>query len=350
MNVTETIFGKTDQDSPVLCYHCDNGNGLSVSLIPFGATLVQVHTPDQFDHSGPVTLGFPNLSGYLGPHPSFGSTVGRFCNRIAGAAFTLDGIQHVLSMNEGKHHLHGGIRGLGRQMWHAEPFTRINQNQTAELGVVFSIHSPPGDMGYPGELTARTTYTVSSDNTMRIQFWAQTDATTHVNFTNHAYWNLALEQEKTVGNHTLELAATHRLEVDEDAIPTGHFLPTAGTVFDFSNPQQLDLKFRSLRDQNLTGFDDCYANPLIKHLPPKAILKSTLSGRCLSVSSSQPGLQLYTSQFLSGQPCDGGFGPFSGICLEPQHYPNTPNIDHFPSTKLIPGKDYQEEILYQFWV
>ena len=359
MDISETPFGKTNNGETTPCYHMYNASGLHVSLIPYGATLAQVQAVDKFGQLSPITLGFPNLSGYLGPHPSFGSTVGRFANRIADGVFTLDGKTHTLSRNEGAHHLHGGEKGLGRQWWNAEPFSlqatqtvsqHCPQTHSSEVGVTFSLISPAGDMGYPGNLEARTTYILREDNTLTIRFWAQTDAPTHVNFTNHAYWNLALGRQDTVHDHTLLIAATHRLSVDENTIPTGEYLPLVGTDFDFSTPRHIGQQLEALRTLDLDGFDHCYANPTAGHTPPKAVLKSAQSGRCLSIESTQPGLQLYTSQFLSGKAHDGGFGPYAGICLEPQHYPNTPNRNGFPSTRLNPGSTYEEEIQYRFWV
>lgn len=367
MNIIEQPFGVNKKGATVPCFTCDNGNGLQIVLMPLGATLVQMYMPDAKGNVGPICLGFPDLTGYMGPHPSFGTTVGRFCNRIAGATFSLDGKAYKLSNNEGIHHIHGGERGLGRQFWSAEPF----QNDT-EVGVTFTVESPAGDMGYPGNIEVKARYSLDKNNRLRAQLSAETDAPTHINLTNHTYWNLAQETDKNIHQHLLEIDATHILAIDKDTVPNGDLIKISNTPFDFTTHSALSdnlskLNQAHLQAENATkpilGFDHCYtqANPNsranantnrpepLTFSAPKAILKHPHSGRCLSVSSTQPGLQLYTSHFLSGQAQDGHYTPFSGICLEPQAFPNAPNIDSFPSTRLDPGHTYQAEIHYDFW-
>lgn len=350
MEIIEKPFGKRKHNNEIVpLFTCDNGNGLQITLLPLGATLVQVYMPDRNGNVGPLCLGFTNLAGYEGPHPSFGSTVGRFCNRIAQATFSLDGQQHTLVRNAGIHHIHGGPQGLGRQLWTAEPF----QNADA-LGVTFWIDSPAGEMGYPGRLKVEARYTVFRDNRLNIAFSAITDAPTHLNLTNHAYWNLAHDLDKTIHAHQLKLDANHILAIDADTIPTGELLPIAGSAFDFSLTHPLGNKLAALSGSD-KGFDHCYTRLQPDQPPhlaqaPYAELRHPGSGRCLSVQGTQPGLQLYTSQFLSGNCTDGYYPAFSGVCLEPQGFPNAPNIGHFPSTRLNPGQNFSAEINYEFWL
>lgn len=362
MHIIEKPFGTKANGENVPSFHCDNGNGLALTLMPLGASIVQIHMADACGNVAPICLGFPNLAGYEGPHPSFGSTVGRFCNRIANSAFSIDGTTHTLANNEGVHHIHGGPRGLGRQYWAADPF-----QTTSEVGVTFSIMSPAGDMGYPGNLAVKARYSLAKNNRLTVQFSATTDAPTHLNLTNHAYWHLAQETEKSIHQHQLQIDATHILTLDEDTIPNGDLTQIDHTAFDFRSLTTVGDNLSKLSEKNV-GFDHCYTraqgrNPStgsntepehndsapIIFSAPLATLKHPISGRCLSITSTQPGLQLYTSQFLSGTSVDANYPPFSGICLEPQDFPNAPNIEGFPTTRLNPDQTYSAEIVYNFW-
>jgi aldose 1-epimerase len=299
---------------------------LRARIIDYGGTLMSLEAPDRHGAWADVVLGFDDPERYLGEHPYFGGTVGRFANRISRGEFSLDGTTYRLACNDGRHHLHGGVRGFERVFWEA------SGNETS---VCLRHVSRDGDEGYPGALTATVTYTLSGSR-MEIDYAAEVNASaTVVNLTNHAYFNLA--GRGRVDEHFLRIPAERFVEVDEERIPTGELSPLAGTALDF----------RASRPLGATPIDHTFV------LRDAAELREPRSGRVLRIRTTQPGVQVYTGDLLDGS-IEGKQGrrytARSGLCLEPQHFPDSPNRPHFPSTVLRPGGQYRHRSSYEFMV
>ncbi len=293
-------------------------------LTPRGASLVRWRVGD-----ADVVLGFPDPSRYDAPHPYLGSIVGRFANRIAFARFALDGRAHALAPNDGAHHLHGGPDGFGRRLWRAE---RDGDS------VRFRIESADGDQGYPGRLEAAVRYTLDCDDALRIDFRARCDRATVVSLASHAYWNLRDGGATSALDHELEIAADHYLPVDASLIPTGELRPVRGTPFDFTRPRRIAAEY-----------DHCFA---LRGTGLRRVARPSdpASGRTLEVETTQPGLQLYTGNFLDGSLTGHGgarYGRHHGVCLETQAFPNAPNQPAFPSARLEPGAEYAHTTIYR---
>ncbi|MBM4001507.1 MAG: galactose mutarotase [Planctomycetes bacterium] len=345
MEVVTTPFGKQSDGQEIHLYTCTNDNGLVVSLIDYGAIVVRVETPDRDGKSANINLGFPSIDGYLGQHPFFGTTVGRYCNRIAKGRFTLEGREYQLAVNNGPNHLHGGLRGFDKAIWKAEVIETSN-----EVGVRFRHRSNDGDEGYPGTLNVTATYLLTDANELRVEFEARTDRTTVVNLTNHNYWNLAGAGSGTVLDHALTLSADDYLPVDDTLIPKGVLASVTGTPMDFRETRPIGSRMSELVAEP-PGYDHCF---VVRGTPGTlrraARVRHAGSGRVLEVETTQPGIQLYTANFLSGKAADGGFARHAGFCLETQHYPDSPNQPAFPSTILRPGETFHETTVHRFRV
>lgn len=337
--IEKKAWGKhTGKD--VFLFRLHNKRGAYVELTNYGATLVSVYVPDKSGTLDNVVLGFPTLEGYVKDSCYIGSTIGRMANRIGGASFVLDNQTYQLDRNDGMNNNHGGNEGFHKQVFDAS---------LRDSCVVFTYSSPHGEGGFPGNLVFRVIYSWSNNHELSIQYAAITDLRTVCNFTNHAYFNLSAGNEK-IGSHKLQLIASRMLETTADYIPTGKILPANGSAFT-SNP--LQDKFSQV-DGKLQGLNNFY---LFDQQPdesaPVCILKHEPSGRKLNVFTSYPGLQLYTGDYLKSE-MPGLHGPryeaFDGVCLECQHYPDSPNHNHFPSVVLNPGQEYNEFITYQFGV
>jgi aldose 1-epimerase len=340
MTVRTAGFGLTPDGQAVSLYTCENHHGLSIELLNLGATVKSVAVPDRHGHFADVALGFSTLNGYLQRHPYFGSTVGRFANRIAGARFELDGTVHRLVANDGPNHLHGGEVGFDRALWAAEPFETHD-----ESGVRFGYLSRDGEDRYPGNLQVEAFYALNDDNELRMSFSATTDAATPVNLTNHTYWNLA--GGGNVLEHELSVAADRYLPADEQHIPTGLIAPVDATPMDFTDPKALG---RDIDDVAGLGYDHSFVLRHRSAIAPAARLFDPGSGRVMEVATSQPGLHLYTGNNLSGFEPHGGFRRFAGVCLETQHFPDSPNRPQFPTTVLAPGEQYAQMTIHRFSV
>ena len=344
MTLTSEAFGKTQDGQIVTRFTLANSHGHSVSVMDWGATLLDVNVPDRNGRLANVNLSFDSLEPYLNGHPYFGSTVGRFCNRIGGASFKIDGKTYSLTVNHGKHILHGGKKNFTYQRWDAEPIERDN-----EVGVRFTLVSPDGQEGFPGTVTATTEYTWNDQNELAIRFTATTDAPTHVNLTNHSYWNLGGAGSGSAMDHVALIQADQSLDVDEDLIPTGKLNDVESTVLDFRTPTPLGNRVDQLPATK--GYDHCYVvRGTIGQLRPAARVVDPESGRVLEIETTQPGMQLYTANHLPGNERSGGHGGHEAFCLETQHYPNAPNIESFPSTLLRPGETLNEETVHRFSV
>ncbi|GAA1353281.1 galactose mutarotase [Streptomyces beijiangensis] len=321
------LFGRLDDGTPVHRWTLERG-GTRVRVLTYGGIVQSVEVPDRDGAVANVVLGFGDVEGYVRcPGPYFGALVGRYANRIAGAAFELDGRTYALARNNGPNCLHGGERGFDKHVWDAEAVG-------GGYGVRLSRVSPDGEEGFPGRLEVSVTYLVDEAGSLRIAYEARTDAPTVVSLTNHTYWNLAGEGSGAdAGGHELRVSASYVTPVDDDLIPTGELAPVEGTRFDFRSARKpgagLDHNFV------LDGGEDDAAE-----------LYEAGSGRVLSVTTSEPGMQVYTADHLDGKP----YGPGAGVALETQRFPDSPNRAGFPSAVLRVGEVFSSETVYGFAV
>ena len=347
-SISQSSFGTTKAGEVVSRFKCTNSNGYSVDLINYGATVVAFNAPDRDGKSANVTLGCSDMAGYEANESFLGATVGRYANRIGEGKFSIDGQSFALPINNGKHHLHGGDEGLDRRVWEAETLETDDS-----VGVRFSITSPDGDNGYPGEVAITVDYVLNDDNELLIEFRANTDKPTHLNLTNHSYWNLSGAGQGTIGEHELTLAASKLVEVTDEGIPTGTILDVTSTPFDFRTARPIgeDIENTGITP---TGYDHCYVidrnDDTLTKLNLAATIHDPASGRTMEVLTTQPGLQFYTSNWMDGQPGSGGFDKHSALALESQHYPDSPNQADFPSTLLKPGEKFHHKTVYRFGV
>ena len=333
VKVTREIFGKLPDGREVEAFTFDNGT-MKIRVLTYGATLASVQSPDRTGTLSEVTLNFDKLEPYLQRHPYFGSTVGRYANRIAFGKFKLRGKEYQLTTNDGPHHLHGGKNGFDRKLWKAGRILYATDAATLQL----TYDSPDGEEGYPGNLRSTVTYTLNTDNEIVIEFQASCDAPTIVNLTNHAYWNLSGKKGSTILDHRLTVAADEYLPVDKTLIPTGKLAPVEGTPFDFRKPHTVGERIAQLPGDP-GGYDHCFVLEEQDGAPAvrlAARLADPASGRVLEVLTTQPGLQFYSGNFLDGKPLNGGYPKHGGLCLEAQHFPDSPNHPDFPPTVLIP--------------
>jgi aldose 1-epimerase len=325
-------FGQLPDGTDVELFTLDNGRGLEANVMTLGATLTTVKVPDRDGKRDIVTLHKDSLVDYVRGHPLLGSVVGRFANRIADARFTIDGIEHRVAQNAGKHHIHGGGRkdGFAWLVWQG----RLVQEHNA-AGVELSLISPHGQAGFPGRLEVTVIYKVTTDNELIMDYTARTDRPTHVNLTNHAYWNLrGADSEEEVLDHVLTVNADRYLVPDKDKIPTGQMRRVEGTPLDFTEPHKIGSRV----SQTEWGiYDHCYVlnKPPGRRLSFCARVVEPKTGRMMEVHTTQPGVQLYT-------------GNRRGFCLETQHFPNAPNEPKFPSTLLRPGETLRETTVHRF--
>ena len=343
--VHQNIFGHTPAGEAVELHSLTNRHGLIACLTAWGAGLVEMHVPDRKGALADITLGFDSLAGYLTRHPYFGVTTGRFANRIAGGKFTLDGQSYTLATNNGPNHLHGGVQGFDQRNWTAELLSAQS--------VRFSYVSPDGEGGYPGTLHVAVIYTLTDDDELRIDYEATTDQATVLNLTNHAYWNLAGAGAGDILGHELMLRAKGFVAVDETGIPTGVIEPARGAM-DFSVAKRIVQDIAELTGEP-GGYDHCYvldpAQPGAMTLAAEAY--DPTSGRLMTISTTEPGIQFYTGNYLDGSVIGKGgtlYRKHSGFCLETQHFPDSPNQSAFPSTVLRPGQTFRSSTVQRFSV
>lgn len=345
MKVEKHPIGKLPDGAQVEEYVLENPGGLRAKIWTYGATLITVETPDRAGKMAPITLYLDNLDAYLKGHPYFGSVVGRYANRIARAKFVLDGVEYHLAANNGRNHLHGGRKGFDKYVWDAEPVQAEDS-----VGVKLRRVSPHGEEGYPGTLEVEVLYRVTNKNELWMEYRAKTDRPTHVNLTNHAYWNLAGAGSGDILGHILYLNADRYLPVDEELIPLGPLAPVEGTPMDFRTPQPIGSRIAQVPGR---GYDHCYVLNKAKpgELSLCARVSEPSSGRVMEILTTQPGVQFYTGNFLdgsltvAGKPCLRHYG----FCLETQHFPDSPNRPEYPSTVLRPGETYHEVTIHRFW-
>lgn len=344
----KTTFGTTKDNKSVDLFTLQNGNGVTARLITLGATLVEMHVPDRDGRTADVTLGFDDVAGYQSErNQHFGCTVGRVANRIAGGRFSLDGITYRLATNNGPNHLHGGVKhSLDKIVWDAT--SRLSSRGPA---VIFTCSSPDGEEGYPGNLDCQVTCTLTGKDELVFEYRAATDRATPVNLTNHAYWNLAGAGSETVLDHELEVEASAYTPTDENLIPTGEIAPVEGTPLDFLSPIVLGERITQLERTPACGLDHNFVLNNSGSVPvPAARLKHPASGRVMEVDTTEPGIQVYSGNFLEGQKGKGGgrYPRMSALCLETQHFPDSVNQPNFPSVVLQPGEMYRQTTVYRF--
>jgi aldose 1-epimerase len=343
-------FGKDKDGHEVEAYTLTNAHGMTAKVITYGATLTELHVPGKDGKTTDVVLGFNSMSdhdGYLDPKdPYFGATVGRYGNRIAKGKFTLDGHEYTLATNNGPNALHGGNKGFDKVIWKAEPVAGDGGQ-----AVRFTYSSADMEEGYPGNLKASVTYTLTDKDELVLDYSATTDKDTVVNLTNHSYFNLAGEGNGTVLENVVLLESDKYLPVDDTLIPTGELKDVKGTPFDFTTPKPIGRDIKQVPGEP-NGYDHCF---VIRGDPGQlrrfARVTEPKSGRVMEMYSTEPAVQFYTGNFLDGTVKGKSGKPYvnhGALCLEAEHYPDSPNRKEFPSTELKPGQTYKQTTMYKF--
>lgn len=344
---TDVEFGILPDGSAARLVTLKNSNGMEVAITNYGAIVQSIVVPDRNGKFEDVVLGFDTLEGYLGEHPYFGAVVGRYGNRIANGRFSIDGTEYTLAVNNGPNALHGGLKGFDKAVWSIQPGDATNS-------VTLRYVSADGEEGYPGQLTATVVYTLTDDNALEIDYSATTDQATPVNLTNHSYFNLAGAGNGDILDHKLQIAANHFTPVDSTLIPSGVLQPVEGTPFDFREPTAIGARIDDDHQQLEfgLGYDHNWVlNRGSGGLERVASLYEPASGRVMEVLTTEPGLQFYSGNFLDGSNVGKGGVVYRhryGLCLETQHFPDSPNKPDFPSTILLPGEVYESQTVYRF--
>ncbi|WP_439569591.1 aldose epimerase family protein [Sphingopyxis sp.] len=349
---TQSNFGTMPDGRAVPAVKLSNGNGVEATVIALGATLQSMVLPDRAGKKADVTLGYDNLDAYLKKPQYFGSTAGRFANRLAGGRFKLDGATWQTPINNGANALHGGTLGFDKVLWQV---TSVKSGPIAS--VTLRYVSPDGDQGYPGTMTVDATYSLDEKNQLTIEYVATTDRPTIANITNHAYWNLSGEGSANGAmGHVVTIPAEHYLPTDSGAIPTGEYRPVAGTVFDFRKPAAVGDRVRDAADEQIVfgrGYDHNWvvgrSVTVDQHL--MARVEDPASGRSFELWSNQPGLQMYSGNFFDATSYGKGkkiYRMGDAIVMEPQIFPDAPNQKDFPNARLAPGETYRNVMTYRF--
>lgn len=338
--IYKSAWGVVD-GKEVFLYTLTNKNGHQINIINYGATITSWVTPDKHGRKSNIVLGFDSIDGYLAQPPYFGATIGRYSNRIANGRFTIGTETYTVATNNGENHLHGGNKGFDKVIWEAKP------SDEGSASVTMKYISMDGEEGYPGNLQVAVTFTLTDDNELMIQYGAETDKATVVNLTNHSYFNLTGDMSNSILEHLLQVNAAKYTPVDKGQIPTGEFKAVPGGPFDFLQPHAIGERIHETNggyDHNFVLTKQSNRSELI------ATLSDPVSGRTLEVYTSEPGMQLYTGNFLDGslKTSDGkSIDKYAALCLETQHFPDSPNQPGFPSTLLQPGEKFQSETKYK---
>lgn len=345
--VVKMDFGKTPEGTPVDLYVLTNSKGMKVKILTYGGIVTEIHAPDRAGKFADVVLGFDNLGDYLKEQPYFGALVGRVANRVAGGKFTLNGKEYTLAKNNGPNALHGGKKGFDKVVWKAEPL-----QDSGAVGVKLSYLSKDGEEGYPGNLSVTVVYRLTETNALVIEYKATTDRATPVNLTNHSYFNLAGHGSGTILGHELYLMADRYTPVDDTLIPTGKIESVKGTPLDFTRLTPIGKHIGEMKGDP-GGYDHNFVLTPGRGMPPWFAARAIepKSGRILEMSTSEPGVQFYTGNFLDGKVKGKGGVPYpkhAGFCLEAQHFPDSVNHKNFPSIVLEPGKTYSQTTVYRF--
>ncbi len=338
MQASQSKYGATSDGQAVTEFVLESAGGIRVTIIDYGATLTSVTLPDRSGKTVNICLGYDSMEGWEKNPSFFGCIVGRVANRIGGGRFELDGTAYTLARNvaDGKHHLHGGTKGFNKYVWKAK---LIRKGTTT--AVRFTHTSADGDEGYPGTLRATAEYALTDAGELSFEYWATSDKATPVNLTNHAYWNLAGAGSGTMLAQEVKLNCPFYLPVDDDLMPTGEILKTAGTPFDFSSFKPIGRDIGAVPG----GYDHCFVvGKRAGELGLIGTARDPASGRTMEVHTTMPGVQLYTGNFLDGAP----FPKHGGFCLETQWFPDSANIGHFPPSILRSGETYHHKTVHKF--
>ena len=346
--ITKADFGSAPDGTPVEIYTLRNTHGMEAKIMTYGGIVTSLKTPDRNGNYADVVLGYDNLDGYLKSSPYFGALIGRYGNRIAFGKFTLDGNTYTMATNNGANTLHGGLKGFDKVVWTAKPMPTDHGP-----ALILTYISKGGEEGFPGNLAVTAIYTVTEDNELRLQFTATTDQKTVCNLTHHSYFNLRGSGD--VLGHVVYINADKFTPVDAGLIPTGELRPVKGTPFDFTTPTAIGARINQTNDDQIVfanGYDDNWVlNKQTNELSLAASVYEPTTGRTMEVWTTQPGLQFYSGNFLDGTLTGKGGWTYQfrdGFCMEPQHFPDSPNHPEFPTTELDPGRKYQANIIYRF--
>ena len=344
-------FGYTDHDEQADLYRLSNNRGIDVGITNYGATLVKLDVLDRNEKKADVVLGYDSLADYLSHNDYFGATIGRYANRIAGGSFLLKDEQYHLAQNDGENHLHGGIKGFDKVIWQAEEF-----RSPGSIGLRLSYFSCHGEEGYPGNLNVTVVYTLSIDNSLKIDYFATTDQMTIVNLTHHSYFNLAGEGSGDILDHKLWINADLFTPVKRDLIPTGELRHVKDTPLDFSQQTPIGTRIDHSDEQLFygEGYDHNWVlNQVGGKLTFAAKVYEPVSGRTMEVYTTEPGLQFYSGNNIQRSVVGTRrheYGRRHGFCLEPQHFPDSPHQPGFPSVMLGPKKQYRQTSIFKFYV
>ena len=347
LTIGKAHFGKTPDGHPVDLYTLRNSNGMEAGILTFGGIVAFLKTPDRKGHFDDVVLGYDNLESYIKDDAHFGGIIGRYGNRIAKGRFRLNGDVYSLATNNGDNHLHGGLRGFDKAVWTARP-EKTSDGHTLQL----SYLSKDGEEGFPGNLSVTAIYTLTNDNALRLDMSASTDKLTVCNLTNHSYFNFRGRGD--VLDYVVQIAAEKFTPTDAALIPTGELRSVAGTPFDFRQPTVIGARINSDNEQiqATKGYDqNLVFDKADGQLGLVARVWDKTSGRRMEVWTTEPAMQFYTANFLNnGMTGKGGqkYQPRHAFCMEPQHFPDSPNQPHFPSVELRPGQTYRNTIIYKF--
>jgi len=350
MEISKSVFGQID-GKDVYAFQLRSSEGFEVELLEYGAIVTRILMPDKSGAVEDVVLGYDDLQGYIDDSNYFGATIGRVANRIGGAKIKLEGKEYQLAPNTlpdfGHNGLHGGQKGFNKVLWSGTEF-----NHESGVGVVFEYLSVDGEEGYPGNLHGKVKYTLNGEQELQIDFQATTDHLTMVNMTHHSYFNLAGAGNATILEHSVKIKADSYTAADEDLIPTGEIFKVDGLAIDFKEGRLVGSKMEEMQMDKFKGYD---LNYILKHAAPgsldfAAYAKDLTSGRKLEVYTTQPCMHFYTSNFLEGKAGKSGksYEMYGALCFEPQGYPDAPNHANFESVELLPGKQYEQTIVYRF--
>ncbi|MCB9854568.1 MAG: galactose mutarotase [Phycisphaerales bacterium] len=352
-SVAKQTWGSLPDGRSAHLYTLRNATGMTMRVSDYGCTIVSLTAPDRKGQFADIVLGYDRLEDYIKNSPYFGAAIGRYGNRIAGGRFSLDGEAYTLKTNNEPAgvpcHLHGGLAGFDKVLWDAEAIVT-----DGAVGLRFHYFSPDGEEGYPGNLEVTIHYWLTNDNELRIEYEATTDQATPVNLTNHSYFNLAGHDSGTILNHELTIAADRMTPVNKGLIPTGELKPVAGTPFDFTSPTPIGKRVNA--DDEQIRFGPGYDHNWVLSrwdgkLRPAVTLRDPASGRTMEILTTEPAMQFYSGNFLDGTNIGKGGHAYqhrTGLCLEPQHYPDSPNHPEFPSTILRPDEIYRSASVYRF--
>jgi len=349
-SVTKAPFGQLPDGGKVTLYTLTNDNGLVMKVMDYGAIITELHVPDRDGNLDDIVLGYDSLAGYLIETPYFGAAIGRYGNRIGAGQFSLDGNDYQLTINDGKNHLHGGNRGFDKVLWKADP---ASSDEAASI--TFNYYSPDGEEGYPGNLKVTMVYTLNNNDEFVVTYEATTDAPTVLNLTHHSYFNLRGQGKGSILDHELTIYADGFTPVDSGLIPTGEITKVEGTPMDFRKAYPIGSRINAKYEQLAFGGGYDHNWVLNKEEESKMTRAARLydpdSGREMTIWTEEPGLQFYSGNFLDGTLVGKNYSVYHfryGLCLETQHFPDSPNKSHFPSTRLNPGEVYSTRTIHRF--